>query len=539
MKNKIFAFGNALVDKSAIVDTTFLQKYNLEKNGIILIDEKAKNLILEFSRNYKCDVVPGGSSLNVFRMMQWIINEENVIFYASCIGDDEMGRQLNIQCSKSNLITNFEISKEHQTGICCVMISKDRRYRQITGNGSRCHSTHIRRFYGFTHQYESFTRFAHILHYGESVLDSVFPTLPLVFNILYIVILATSVKPGYIFMLRPKCILKLAKEYYESNKRVIYNISAEFICHVASKHIIKLMKYVHIVIGNDQEFESLAKLYDISVKDEILLKTLGKKLINEYFNHSLKLIMTCGSDPVIYAEVDECESIKCEKINIIKIDNADINDTNGAGDAFAGGFLSVYIKNENDYKKAILRGNKAANYIIQQSGFNIEHDINPPFLFKDFIDTYEYDIVPGGSSLNVLRMLQWIINEKNCIAYASCIGNDEEGRQLRIECSKSHLKTNFEISHKNSTGICCAMISKDRKYRKVLSLATNLGATQDISEEFMLSPENLNYLKNTNVFYITVITNCSYGVISHSICSHWENKANKSIQYMNSSYGIH
>ncbi|OAF71351.1 hypothetical protein A3Q56_00904 [Intoshia linei] len=199
---------------------------------------------------------------------------------------------------------------------------------------------------------------------------------------------------GYFFMLKPQCIIKLAKELFDGNKRIVYNISAEFICNLASTYIVKLMQYVHIIIGNDQsqhcdnvadmsqrhEFLSLAKLYNIEGKPKDLLKLLGEKIISQYNNHSLKLIMTCGSDPVFYAEFDDCEPVKFEKIEITKINPENIVDTNGAGDAFVGGFLSVYIKNENDYKRGIITGNKAAHYIIQQSGFTIQHDCTPPFM---------------------------------------------------------------------------------------------------------------------------------------------------------------
>ncbi len=50
-----------------------------------------------------------------------------------------------------------------------------------------------------------------------------------------------------------------------------------------------------------------------------------------------------------------------------KIDNEKIVDTNGAGDAFVGGFISQYAKGES-LEKCIDCGTWASSVVIQQSG---------------------------------------------------------------------------------------------------------------------------------------------------------------------------
>ncbi len=54
-------------------------------------------------------------------------------------------------------------------------------------------------------------------------------------------------------------------------------------------------------------------------------------------------------------------------IDVMKIDADKIIDTNGAGDAFVGGFLAQYVKGET-LEKSIDCGIWSASLIIQRSG---------------------------------------------------------------------------------------------------------------------------------------------------------------------------
>ena len=52
---------------------------------------------------------------------------------------------------------------------------------------------------------------------------------------------------------------------------------------------------------------------------------------------------------------------------VIKLPKEKLVDTNGAGDAFVGGFLSQIVQ-EQPIEEAVRAGNFAANTIIQRSG---------------------------------------------------------------------------------------------------------------------------------------------------------------------------
>ncbi len=92
------------------------------------------------------------------------------------------------------------------------------------------------------------------------------------------------------------------------------------------------------------------------------------------------MVITSGPFPAYVAEYDFIN----EKITYFHsvppepVDENLIVDTNGAGDAFAGGFLSKYMRKE-PLDKCMKAGHWAASLIIQSRGCLIPDEMN----FKD------------------------------------------------------------------------------------------------------------------------------------------------------------
>lgn len=66
----LLGLGNPLLDISATVDASFLEKYNLKANNAILADEKHKDLYEDLIKNNKVDYIAGGSTQNTLRVAQ-------------------------------------------------------------------------------------------------------------------------------------------------------------------------------------------------------------------------------------------------------------------------------------------------------------------------------------------------------------------------------------------------------------------------------------------------------------------------------------
>lgn len=94
------------------------------------------------------------------------------------------------------------------------------------------------------------------------------------------------------------------------------------------------------------------------------------KLPKQNENRNRVCVLTSGHDPVILA-VDG----KITEFPVTVVPKEKLIDTNGAGDAFAGGFLSQYIQGK-DLSVCIKCGIWAATQIIQRSGCTFEGKAN-------------------------------------------------------------------------------------------------------------------------------------------------------------------
>ena len=93
-------------------------------------------------------------------------------------------------------------------------------------------------------------------------------------------------------------------------------------------------------------------------------------------NKKRVVVITCGPNPAYVAEYDFIKD-KLTFSNNFAPDNVEeslIMDTNGAGDAFAGGFLSQFVR-ERGLEQCMNAGHWAASIIIQTRGCQIPDSV--------------------------------------------------------------------------------------------------------------------------------------------------------------------
>ena len=81
----------------------------------------------------------------------------------------------------------------------------------------------------------------------------------------------------------------------------------------------------------------------------------------------------------------------------------------------------------------------------------------------------------GGSTLNSIRVTQWMLNaaqKPNCAAFMGCIGNDEFGEHLEKAAREAGVYTCLFRDKKLPTGTCANLITDDGER----TLVANLGA---------------------------------------------------------------
>ena len=124
----------------------------------------------------------------------------------------------------------------------------------------------------------------------------------------------------------------------------------------------QVMAHTDIVFGNETEADAFGKAmgYDTTDRREIAKKIAALPL--EGSSRSRLVVITQGKDPIIVVEKGHVVEYHVEKLS-----NDKIVDTNGAGDAFVGGFLAQLAMGKS-VSECVFCGIWAATEIIQQSG---------------------------------------------------------------------------------------------------------------------------------------------------------------------------
>lgn len=135
--------------------------------------------------------------------------------------------------------------------------------------------------------------------------------------------------------------MELAKEAASKNKQFIVSLAAPFIPQVFKEPLDESAPYWDFVLGNETEAASYAESHGLGTKD---VKEIAKALANlPKANPQRKrvAVITQGTEPTVVAVQGEDE---VKEYPVHPIPKEEINDTNGAGDAFAGGFCAGIVE---------------------------------------------------------------------------------------------------------------------------------------------------------------------------------------------------
>nr|XP_015201746.1 PREDICTED: adenosine kinase [Lepisosteus oculatus] len=167
---------------------------------------------------------------------------------------------------------------------------------------------------------------------------------------------------GFFLTVSPESVLKVAKHASENNKIFGLNLSAPFISQFYKEPMMKVMPYVDILFGNETEAATFAREQGFETEDieEIARKAQSLPKVNK--RRQRIVVFTQGKDGTVVTSGDEVKMFP-----VLEIEQSEIVDTNGAGDAFVGGFLSQVVY-ERPLEQCIHAGHYAANVIIRRAG---------------------------------------------------------------------------------------------------------------------------------------------------------------------------
>lgn len=157
--------------------------------------------------------------------------------------------------------------------------------------------------------------------------------------------------------------MALAEEAAAKNKAFVFSLSAPFIPQFFKDPLDATAPYWDYVIGNETEALSYAESHGIESKD---IKEIAKALAalpkkNE--KRERVAIITQGTEPTVVSVGGK----EVQEFPVHAIDSKLINDTTGAGDAFAAGFTAGLVAGES-LAQCVDQGQWLAKLSIQELG---------------------------------------------------------------------------------------------------------------------------------------------------------------------------
>ena len=325
----LYGMGNPLLDISTDVAPEYLTKYDLKPNDAILAEAKHMPIYADLVNNYKVEYIAGGATQNTIRVAQWMLQKKSATSYIGCMGKDDFGEQLEKEALKAGVKVQYMVDDQEPTGTCACLITEKVRSLVANLGAANCYKK------------------KHLIKKENWALVERA-------QFVYIA--------GFFLTVSVDSILEVAKHCAESNKYFTMNLSAPFISLAFKDQLMSVMPYIDILIGNESEGEAITTALDLGTKDlkEVAYKIAKLPKVNK--KRDRVVIITQGPGPVLL-----CEDGKVTEFPIIPISEEKILDTNGAGDAWVGGFLSQLVVGKS-VKDSIQGGHYAANVVIRRSG---------------------------------------------------------------------------------------------------------------------------------------------------------------------------
>ncbi len=319
MTNKIIGIGNAIVDFLAKADDNFLQKLQVDKGSMRLIDE----IFVENLSNLSIEKFSSGGSVgNTIATLAQLGNEVDFI---GVVGDDDTGKKFIDDIEKSGAIFNGKILSNQKTASSFILVTPDAQRTMLThlGCASKIEESHFNQ--------KDFSN-AKILYIEGYLWDASQTILAL------------------------KKSIDLAKK---NNVKIAFSLSDSFCVDRHHQDFLNLIKNdVDILFANEAEALKLAQLE--SFNQENILQFFIK------LNPNIIVALTRSEKGCIIIDKDKILEISTKKVEKIV-------DTTGAGDNFASGFLFYFVRNF-DLQKCGEFGNLLAGKIIQQFGARFNAD---------------------------------------------------------------------------------------------------------------------------------------------------------------------
>lgn len=319
--------GNPLLDISAEVPESLLQEYGISLNNAILAEETHLPLYKHLVDTYSVQYIAGGATQNSIRVAQWM-SPPDLTGYLGAVGKDEFGSKLKDCAAEDGVQTHYMVDETTPTGTCAVLVH----------GGERSLVANLAAANKFTPDHLDTPEAAAMIESARYYYCA-----------------------GFFLTVSVEALLRVAKHAAAESKVFALNLSAPFLIDFFADQMAQALPYADYVFGNESEAAAYGKKHgygeDIS---QIALKLAAQPKASG--TRPRIVVFTQGSDSTVVAANGAVHTYPVEPL-----DKGALVDTNGAGDAFVGGFLSQLMQSES-LQKCVEAGHWAARQIIQRPG---------------------------------------------------------------------------------------------------------------------------------------------------------------------------
>jgi adenosine kinase len=258
-----------------------------------------------------------------------MLQEPQTTGYIGCIGKDKFGQILR-ECATRDGVTLYYLEDEKETtGTCAVLINN--KERSLVANLAAANKYNKD-------------------HFDSAPIQAVLRAARVVYS------------AGFFLTVSPATVHAMGAHCAAEDKIFSINLSAPFITQFFAAPLMTAIQYCDFVFGNESEALAFGEKQGYG---DTNVAGVAKRIAALPKANSARprvVVITQGSQPTLVAQAGEVVEIAVDKIPA-----EEIVDSNGAGDAFVGGFLAGLIKNL-PLEVCVLAGHYAASVILKVSG---------------------------------------------------------------------------------------------------------------------------------------------------------------------------
>lgn len=310
-----------------------LSKYEVKSGDIILAEEKHLSVYDELKKNFDVEYIAGGATQNSIRVAAWMLSRESSekkCAFVGCVGNDENGKKLEEVASSAGVVVEYQKDESTPTGLCAVLIDDTNERTLIT-------------------RLDAANNFKKA-HLESSTVSSLLESAKVVYSAGFFLTSGGT-----------DCTTFLGEYCVKNSKKYCLNLSAPFLMQFFQSEFMATLPYVHILFGNETEAAALGEARDWGT-DPSTVASVAEAIPTASKGIGRIVVFTQGAEPTLV-----CVDGKVTSYPVPALAKEAIVDTNGAGDAFVGGFLAEYVSGKS-IEECVQAGHFAARTIIQRSG---------------------------------------------------------------------------------------------------------------------------------------------------------------------------